>query len=126
MKQLGERLDSLGGNPPETLAELLTLPAVGPYAAAAYFSFHLNKRGTIIDANVVRWLSRMVDKPMDGETRREKWLIELAEQFTPKRNVRQYNYAILDFSMQICAKIPKCEQCPIGPEYCAYRREIRD
>lgn len=123
LKQLGERLDALGGTPPETLAELLSLPAVGPYAAAAYLSFHAKRHGTIIDANVVRWLCRMVDRPMDGETRREKWLIALAESLTPKRKAGEYNYAILDFSMQICAKRPKCEQCPIGPKYCAYAQQ---
>ena len=123
LKQLGERLAERGEKLPQTLNELLALPAVGPYAAAAFLSFHLNLRGTIIDANVVRWLCRMVDRPMDGETRREKWLIELADTFTPLRNVKAYNYAVLDFSMQICAKRPKCEQCPIGPKYCAYGRK---
>ena len=124
LKQLGERLAERGGSVPETLPELLALPAVGPYAAAAYLSFHLNRRAVLIDANVVRWLCRMVDRPMHGETRREKWLIELADSLTPQRHAKAYNYAILDFSMQICAARPKCEECPVGPKYCAYGRKV--
>ena len=122
IKQLGESLSRVSGTPPDTLKDLLELPAVGPYAAAAYLSFHARKRGTIIDANVVRWLCRLVDRPMDGETRREKWLIALADSFTPQRNTREYNYALLDFTMLICTTRPKCEECPLGARYCAFRR----
>lgn len=118
LKQLGLALDARGGTPPDTLPELEGLPGVGLYAAAAYLSLHRNKRAVLIDANVVRWLCRMVAHPMDGETRRKAWLRNLADRFTPTRNVRDYNYAILDFSMQICATKPLCSQCPVGPKLC--------
>lgn len=126
LKQLGAALAALGGTPPDTLAELVALPGVGPYAAAAYLSFHCNKRAVLIDANVVRWLCRMVGKPMDGETRRKAWLIEIADRLTPARNARDYNYAILDFSMQICAAKPLCAQCPLGPKLCVTGRKNLD
>ena len=61
---------------------------------------------------------------MDGETRRKKWLIELAHTVTPSRRVREFNYAALDFTMEICAKKPKCAQCPIGPKVCLHGRQI--
>jgi adenine-specific DNA glycosylase len=61
---------------------------------------------------------------MNGETRRDKWLIHLAEQVTPARNVGEFNYALLDFTMEICSKHPKCAQCPVGPRLCAYGSRV--
>lgn len=123
LKQLCDYLGNTNGKFPRTYAELIELPGVGPYVAAATLSFHSGKRGVIIDVNVVRWLCRMVDTPMDGETRRKRWLIELAERVTPARNVGAFNYALLDFTMQICAKTPKCEACPLR-DLCAYGRAL--
>jgi A/G-specific adenine glycosylase len=124
IKKLGEELAKRDGIVPDSLEELLDLPGVGQYAAAAYLGFHGGKRAVIIDANVVRWLCRLVDKPYDGETRRKKWLIQLADAVTPTRRWAQFNYAVLDFTMQICAKAPKCVVCPIGPAQCLTGRKI--
>ena len=124
LKQLCDHLAATKGQIPGTYKELLQLPAVGPYVAAAVLSFHCGKRGVLIDANVVRWLCRLVDRPMDGETRRKKWLIELAQEVTPHQQVHEFNYAVLDFTMEICARVPKCEQCTVGPKLCVYGRKI--
>lgn len=123
LKQLGEELDRLGGEPPHSLDQLIKLPGVGPYAAAAWLSFHGGGRGVIIDANVVRWICRLIDRKCDAETRRKKWLIQLADKLTPRKNSGEYNYAVLDFTMEICAARPKCVICPLGAELCAYGRK---
>jgi len=86
-------------------------------------SFHGGKNAVIIDANVVRWICRLVDRQCDAETRRKKWLIELAKKLTPDRRVKDYNYAVLDFTMEICVKKPLCEVCPLGAKLCAYGRK---
>lgn len=124
LKQLGEELDRLGGEPPLSFEQLLKLPGVGPYAAAAWLSFHGGGRGVIIDANVVRWICRLIDQKCDAETRRKKWLIQLADRLTPERNSGEFNYAVLDFTMEICTTRPKCSVCPIGAELCAYGRRV--
>lgn len=119
---LGSRLASDGGIP-DTLDGLLDLPGVGPYAAAAFHSFHGNGRGVLIDSNVVRWLARMTGRTFDPETRRKRWVRELAGRITPHRNVREFNFALLDFTMTICVpRRPLCESCPLGPELCEYGR----
>ena len=118
IKKLGRELEDRGGVPPGSMRELVTLPGVGPYAAAAYLSFHTKSRAVIVDANVVRFLCRLVGFEYDGETRRKPWLLDFADRMTPRQNAKQYNYAVLDFTMQICTNRPKCEQCPIGPVYC--------
>ncbi len=109
-----EAVAARGGTPPESLTELLTLPGVGPYAASAWLSLHRGKRAVIIDNNVARWLSRLEGRPYDAETRRKKWVADFAEQLTPTRAFRAYNYAVLDFTMQICVPgRPRCGECPI-------------
>jgi A/G-specific adenine glycosylase len=123
LKKLGEQLVQVQGELPDTLEGLLELHGVGAYVAAAWLGFHGGKRSVIIDANVVRWVCRLVDRSMDGETRRKKWLIELADKLTPEKNWKEYNYAVLDFSMEICTKKPQCLECPLGPAICLYRRK---
>src|SRR5262245_48567175 len=83
--KLGQALDAQNGNPPNSLPELITLPGVGPCAAAAYLGFHTNSRAVIIDANVVRFLCRLVGYEYDGETRRKAWLLDFADRMTPRQ-----------------------------------------
>lgn len=118
IKRLGKAIDEHGGSPPSSLSELLTLPGVGPYAASAYLGFHTNARAVIIDANVVRFLCRLIGYEYDGETRRKPWLLDFADRMTPRKNVKKYNYSVLDFTMQICTTQPKCGRCPVGPTLC--------
>jgi A/G-specific adenine glycosylase len=124
IKRLGQELHARGSQPPTSLPELITLPGIGPYAAAAYLGFHTKSRAVIIDANVVRFLCRLVGVKYDGETRRKQWLLNFADRMTPRRNVRRYNYSVLDFTMQICTTRPKCEQCPVGPAFCVHGRRV--
>src|SRR5262249_31273909 len=124
IKKLGKALDERGGNPPDSLHELITLPGVGPYAAAAYLGFHTDSRAVIIDANVVRFLCRLIGYECDGETRRKRWLLEFADKMTPNKDVKQYNYGVLDFTMQVCTTRPKCDQCPVGPTLCLHGQRV--
>ncbi len=60
-----------------------------------------------------------------GETRRKKWLIELAD-LTPEYNVKDFNYAALDLTMTVCVPgTPHCDECPIGAGLCVYGKGKR-
>lgn len=117
---LGKRLAELE-EIPRDYDELRALPGIGPYTAAAWLSFHGGGRGVLIDSNVVRWICRLVGKAdCDGETRRKKWLRDMAERLTPQRGVKPFNYALLDFTMTVCVPgEPRCEVCPLGASLCA-------
>lgn len=109
---------NLGGLP-DRLESLTELPGVGPYAAAAYLSFHRGVRAVIIDSNVVRLLGRVFGFETDAETRRKVWLMALADKLTPARSFRAYNYAVLDLSMTICRPSPICSRCPLARRLCS-------
>lgn len=114
------------GRIPTKREELENLPGVGPYAAAATLSFHGGKRAAIVDANVVRVLCRLTGMPFDGETRRKRWMIELADRLTPPRAFRRYNYALLDLAMTVCmAGQPRCRSCPLSPTCVRGQQELK-
>ncbi|RMH14666.1 MAG: hypothetical protein D6698_12425 [Gammaproteobacteria bacterium] len=119
MAALGKRLAELG-EIPRDYEKLLELPGIGPYTAAAWLSFHGGRRGVLIDSNIVRWICRLVGKTdCDGETRRKKWLRDAVERLTPRRGVKAFNYALLDFTMTVCTPgEPHCETCPLGADLC--------
>ena len=104
----------LNGEMPRDQSTLETLPGVGPYAAAATLSLHANRRAVLIDSNIVRVLCRVVGATCDAETRRRRWLRDLADALTPPRGHRAYNYALLDLAALVCLpRSPRCDECPI-------------
>ena len=98
---------------PDTEARLLQLPCVGDYIASAFLSLHLGIRAPLIDSNIVRAYGRFFGFETDPETRRKRWLRQLAEEVTPRRKHREYNYALIDFSRDICKHRPDCGNCPV-------------
>jgi A/G-specific adenine glycosylase len=109
---------------PQEKNELVKLPGIGDYVASAFLSMHLYKREPIVDSNIIRFYGRFFGFKTDGEIRRKKWLKELAEKVTPKENSKDFNYALLDFSMQICKKKPSCANCVLSGK-CEYYRVIK-
>lgn len=126
LKLLGQELTKAGGSIPEKYDVLLALPGVGPYAASAYLSLHRGIRLPIIDSNVARLYCRLLDRPYDGETRRKVWVCHLADQLTPKDYFRQYNYALLDFTREVCKPKPDCENCPLTDICLSYLEKHKD
>jgi A/G-specific adenine glycosylase len=123
LDDLGEALARRGGIPTDR-DKLEDLPGVGPYTAGAWLSLHRGEGASIVDSNVVRWLCRLIGRDFDRSTRRKNWLIDLADEMTPDDQAREFNYAVLDFTRQICTpKNPACGKCPIGPRLCDHGSE---
>lgn len=99
---------------PEDREQLLKLPGVGDYIAAAYRSLHLGLYDIIVDSNIVRLYGRYFGFETDGETRRKKHLKELATYLTPVSNHTIYNYGLIDFTRLICRPKPFCRSCPLN------------
>lgn len=99
---------------PHTDAELRAIRGIGAYIASAWLSLHRGKRAAIVDSNVYRWLGRLTGQPYSRDPRGVQWVNELADRLTPRRAFRAYNYAVLDFTMQVCTpRNPHCPECPI-------------
>lgn len=112
------------GVPPDSLTSLRSITGIGPYTAAAWLSLHRGKRAVIVDANVARWLGRLTGCPYPRDPRHVRWVNQLADQLTPPRTFRDYNYAVLDFTMTICTvRRPRCGACPLRPD-CYYGQSV--
>lgn len=122
--QLALAVNARDGSPPETEAELRSITGIGGYTAAAWLSLHRNKRATIVDSNIARWLARLTGKPYPRDPRHVRWVNDLAGRLTPRRAFREYNYAVLDFTMLVCTgHAPRCRTCPLRSE-CRYGQSI--
>ena len=109
----------LGGFPEEE-AELLKLPGLGAYTAAAIASIAFGQRAVVVDANVERVVARLfnIEEPLPGA---RKAIREKAETITPKARAGDFAQAMMDLGSQVCtSKSPRCLLCPLA-EMCEGR-----
>lgn len=102
-----------GGRFPEKYADILSLPGIGPYTAAAISTFAYNSGIPVLDGNVYRVLSRILDDhfPID-DSQAQKYFHELALTALDKTSPSRYNQAIMDFgAIQCIPKKPVCGKC---------------
>ena len=109
-----------GGHFPDTEKELLDLPGVGPYTAAAIASIAFGQSATVVDGNVERVLSRLfaIDVPLP---KARPAIRKHAETLTPLERAGDYAQAVMDLGATVCTpKSPKCDICPLSSK-CAAR-----
>ena len=114
--------DSHGGAVPDTYTELLDLPGVGSYTAAAVAAFAYGRRETVVDTNIRRVHARLVTGsalPAQALTAAEMRLAASLLPDRPDASVR-WNAAVMELGALVCtARTPKCGQCPVR-ESCAW------
>lgn len=105
-----------GGRVPAGHDELLALPGVGAYTAAAIAVFAFGDRQVVVDTNIRRVQARVVSGrglPSRSLTAAET---RLAEQLMPEDDALavRWNQAVMELGAVICtARSPRCEQCPV-------------
>jgi len=114
---------SHGGQVPSAPAALLALPGVGRYTAGAIASIAFGQDAPILDANVIRVLSRVYavggDPKASAAVQAQLWA--LAEQLIPQGQARDFNQAMMELGALVCAPAaPKCAACPVSPLCAAY------
>ena len=99
---------------PEDPATLQTLPGIGEYTAAAIGAFAFEKQTLVMDVNIRRLLTRIIDgneHPKPAPTSREK-ASRLALQ--PSKNAHLWAAATMELGALVCtSKNPICEKCPV-------------
>jgi A/G-specific adenine glycosylase len=108
------------GKVPRVIEDLVKLPYVGLYSACALSSFSYGKRVPIVDANVLRVLSRLTGDNFGRDLRRNHQVWAYAWAILPKNRFTEHNYGLLDFSALVCkARNPGCSVCPLRRR-CSY------
>ncbi len=102
-----------GGKFPALEADLLRLPGIGPYTAAAISAIAFDRQATVLDANVERVVSRLyaISEPLPDS---KKTLHDLAIRLTPAERPGDYAQAMMDLGATICSQKPSCDICPIA------------
>ncbi|MFI2754788.1 A/G-specific adenine glycosylase [Cellulomonas sp. P22] len=111
------------GTVPRTTEELLALPGVGAYTAAAVQAFAFGLRSVVLDTNVRRVLARSVGGtalPAPSQTTAE---VRLAASYVPDDDATaaRWSAASMELGALVCtARSPRCEECPVAG-LCAWR-----
>ncbi len=99
---------------PQTEAELLTLPGVGAYTAAAVAAIAFDQPANVVDGNVERVMSRLfaLETPLPA-ARPE--LRRLAALFVDAHRPGDWAQALMDLGSGVCRpRSPLCDQCPLA------------
>ena len=101
------------GQFPQTYEDLIALPGIGTYTAAAVMSIAFNQPYPVIDGNVTRVLCRVfgIEKdPKETKTRHE--LSYITSELLPRRRVGIFNQALMELGSTVChPKDPQCSEC---------------
>lgn len=115
-----EAVSKFDGRLPGEEVALRSFKGIGAYTAGAVLSFAFGKRSAILDTNVARVLFRVFvgrGQPRSAAMTRQLW--ELSRQLLPRRDVYDFNQALMDFGATQCpARKPKCLICPMR-RFCA-------
>ncbi|MEO0884205.1 MAG: A/G-specific adenine glycosylase [Pseudomonadota bacterium] len=109
------------GGFPETSAELIKLPGIGPYTAGAIAALAFGERAAAVDGNVERVFSRLlaIDKPLKDAKSDIKHVVA---DLVPHDRPAEFAEGLMDLGATVCTpKRPNCLICSVS-KLCAARR----
>lgn len=117
-------MNDYGGKFPENHEEIIKLKGLGPYSARAIGSFAFGNVTGVIDGNVLRVMSRVLNdfSPIDAPSTRSNFQI-IIDKWVSKVESSPFNQGIMDIGSTICTPTqPACLLCPLE-DICSARNE---
>ncbi|MCE7862298.1 MAG: A/G-specific adenine glycosylase [Bacteroidetes bacterium CHB5] len=104
------------GKFPGSYKELLTLPGVGSYTAAAIASIAFNEPVAVVDGNVFRVLARVFGITENiGSVKGKKSFFEKANELIQSETPGIFNQAVMEFGALQCTPVnPACTHCTLA------------
>lgn len=114
------------GEMPQSVEELIKIPSIGPYTAAAIASICFGWPALAVDGNVQRVLSRWFCWEDQVSSKEFKTKIDEAEQTMKHLNLPfgDLNEALMEFGQKICQPRAQCEICFLKPICKAYQHGL--
>ena len=107
-------LSDFDGEFPSDAKTLETLPGIGRYTAGAVSSFAFDRPAPIVDGNIARVLSRLLDCHQEVDsTPGQKIIWEAAAELLDSAKPRLFNSALMELGQTLCT--PKSTACLICP-----------
>ena len=133
MKAAREVMDRCGGEIPGSSSELIRLPGIGQYTAAAIASIAFGERIPAIDGNLLRIYARleMYEDNIRTPAARKKAADFFSDLMPEKTAVKgndnpcgNFNQALMDLGSAVClpANGPACGKCPLAL-FCRIHKE---
>jgi len=109
-------VDEYNGEFPDIYEELLKLPGVGTYTAAAIASFAFDEPVAVLDGNVFRVLARVFGIEHDiASPAGKKFFFEKANELISKEKPGVFNQSVMEFGALQCTPVnPACTSCPLA------------
>jgi A/G-specific adenine glycosylase len=107
---------------PSTYPDILSLPGVGPYSAAAIASIALDLPRAAVDGNVARVISRLSNDASEITSAAARGrFAEQAGALLDRRRPGDFNQAMMELGATVCLpRVPLCGSCPAA-KFCAAR-----
>lgn len=104
-------VNDFGGQVPQTMDELLTLPGVARKTANVVLGSWFGKNeGVVVDTHVYRISRRLELTKADNPTKIEQDLIQIL----PREKWTDFSHQVIHHGRQLCiARKPKCADCPL-------------
>ncbi len=125
-KAAGVLVSLYNGKLPRRSDELLNLPGIGKYTAAAIASIAFDEAVPALDGNARRVVSRWFALKSDPSSRGGMQLLrEKAGELLHPRRPGDWNQAVMELGATICLpESPRCGVCPVSKFCSAYRENI--
>jgi A/G-specific adenine glycosylase len=114
--QKAARLMVETGDFPRGYAAIRSLPGVGEYTAAAVASIGFNLPHAVLDGNVFRVISRVMNDATDiSSLTGKRRFAEIAGRLLNPHNPGEHNQAIMELGATVCLpRSPQCLVCPVN------------
>jgi A/G-specific adenine glycosylase len=111
-----------GGEVPAAFDDLLALPGIGSYTAAAVASFGFGQRHAVLDTNVRRVYARALHGVADAATASPTVGERAAAlALVPVGRPARYSVAVMELGAVVClSRAPRCQDCPLA-SICSWR-----
>jgi len=121
-------LDQFKGEFPQSYSDVVALPGIGRYTAAAIVSIAFGQPYAVLDGNVSRVLARVLRVSGDPKSPVvQRWLWAAAEQLLPPARPGDFNQAVMELGATVCSPHqPRCLVCPWTRECLARRYGLQE
>ncbi len=117
-------LAEYGSGLPRSLEDLQTLPGIGRYTAGAIASIAFDQAAPVLDGNVTRIITRLLDLDADiTKSATQTTLWNIAADWLPDEGAGEYNQALMELGQRVCKPAnPLCHACPLRSRCLAFTR----
>ena len=122
LQKAAQEIRTAGGFP-RSYEAILCLPGVGEYTAAAVGSISFDLPHAVVDGNVFRVVSRLLnDSTNIAASSARKHFSVLADQLLDRSHPGAFNQAMMELGATVCLpKKPQCLLCPLA-RFCRARQ----